>query len=282
VVERSVVEGSRLFLLVALLAGCASTGTAAESSGSRSGRSATKGYEIHEAAEADENDGSRLQMRQDHGFISQEAAQEALTRRWGDLRRCYSEAGTATAFAGGQVKLRFVVSASGATSEVQVTETELGNFEVERCLVAAGRTIAFPRPRGNAAATVDYSLEFQSTGEVAVIDFPDDAAGSNLSALLGQQLGASCQSLGGEEVFATVYVDTAGTVRSAGLASSASLEDEAAACLARALRLATIPLGGVSGHSLGRLKIALRAADLLARTEPPPPRTRKARRPIRR
>jgi TonB family protein len=273
---------SRLFLVSTVLFGCAS----ASATGPGLGQAAAparrvSGYSVHEATDSDENDG-RLQMQQDHGFISQEAAQEAVMRRWAELRSCYREAGAATAFAGGPVTLRFVVAATGAISDVQVAETRLGNFEVERCLLAASRTVAFPRPRGGAPASVDYTLEFQSTGDVAVIDFPDDAVDAKLPGLLGQQLGARCQTLGGDEVFATVYVDAAGTVRSAGLASPASLDGEAASCLARALRKARIPVPAVHGRSLGRLKIALRAADLLARTEPPPAHTRSGRRPPRR
>jgi hypothetical protein len=264
----------------AVLGACASartTGPGPTQVSGSGGRPA--GYGVHEASEAEDGDGSRLQMEQDHGFISQEAAQEALTRRWADLRGCYRVAGTAAAFAGGRVNLHFVVAASGATSEVQIRETQLGNFDVERCLVNAGLTVAFPRPRGGATTSVDYTLEFRSTGEITVIDFPDDAVAANLPALLGQQLGARCPTLGGEQVHATVYVDAAGTVRSAGLASPASLDEDAAACLAKALHLATIPLRGLRGRTLGRLTISLRAADLLARTEPvASSRTRRARR----
>jgi hypothetical protein len=258
--------------------GCA-TGGAPGRGGTHEPGSArrTSGYEVREAADGEDGDGSRLQLEQDHGFISQEAAQSALARRWADLRNCYHAAGTSAAFAGGRVSLRFVVAASGATSEVQVRETQLGNFDVERCLVDTGRTVAFPAPRGGASTTVDYTLEFRSTGEVAVIDLPDDAVAANLPALLGQQLGTRCPTLGGEEVFATVYVNAGGAVQSAGLAAPTSLDQEAATCLAQALHLATIPLRGLRGGNLGRLTIALRAADLLARTEPAR-RSRKARR----
>jgi TonB family protein len=276
VVERSAARFWWLFLTGVL--GCASTAAGGEGMSNPASSRRLSGYSVHEATDAEESDG-RIDVQQDHGFISQEAAQDAVMGRWPALRGCYREAGAATSFAGGPVTLRFLVDPSGATSEVQVAESRLGNYEVERCLQTASRTITFPRPRGGAPASVDYTLDFQPTGEVAVIDVPDDAS---LTALVGQQVGARCQALGGDEVFATLYVDATGAVRSAGLASPASLDGTAADCLATALRKARVLLPAVHGHSLGRVKVALRATDLVAHSNPATTRSRSGRRSVRR
>jgi hypothetical protein len=223
--------------------------------------SSARGFEVQEASEATDTDG--MQVRLDHGFISQEEAQEAVMARWPELRRCYREAGPASAFAGGQVSLRFVVDPTGATSAVQVVESRLGNFEVERCLVGVGRSIRFPRPQGAAVASVDYTLEFHASGETAVVDVPDGAVDTTT---LGEQLASQCEALSGGEVVATVYVDRRGAVRSAGLASSAPLEDSAGACLTQALRRSRIPAGQARNGAVARLRIAL-PADVVARRD---------------
>jgi hypothetical protein len=255
---------SKLLLLGALESGCASVSSPGASLPGESAALApsARGYEIHEASEAADTDG--LQVSLDHGFISQEAAQEAVMRRWPDLRHCYADAGAATAFAGGRVSLRFSVAPSGATSAVDVVETGLGNFAVERCLIGVGRTVSFPRPQGGAPATVEYSLEFQPSGQVAVVDLPDGELDTSLPALLGQ-LATRCDGLGGDEVSATVYVDASGTVRSNGLASATPLDPAAAACLSAALSQATLPRASVRGSTLGRARLSLRATDLVAR-----------------
>jgi hypothetical protein len=252
-------------LVGALLGACAGSQAAAPRAGEETiGRQAARDYEIQEATEASDTD--ELQVRLDHGFISQEAAQEAVMRHWSELRRCYDAAGPATAFAGGAVTLHFVVAPAGTIGALAVTESRLGNFEVERCLVGVGRQVTFPRPQGGADASVDYTLEFQSTGQIAVVDLADGQLDPNLPALL-THLGGRCEGLAGEEVLATLYVDATGAIRSNGLASASPLDPDAAACLSRALGQATVPAGLVASGTLGRLTVKLRS-DLLARREP--------------
>jgi hypothetical protein len=249
-----------------LLVGCASSGGAGPISAGRVENIHQSGYQVHEATEETEGDG--LQVSLDHGFISQEAAQDAVMLRWPQLRRCQSAAGAASDFASGAVTLRFAVAPGGQTAAVQVTDTHLGNHEIEECLIAVGRTVTFPRPQGGAEATVDYTLEFKSSGEVAVVDVPADDP--RIQAQLGQAA-AHCDSPG-SEVTATVYVDAGGAVRSTGLASTAPLLDATATCLAQALRRTPLPPRLAPGSALARLTVPLPSTDLIARDVPAPAR----------
>jgi hypothetical protein len=253
-----------------LAAGCATTESITEDA-RQPARSLTRskptsGYQVREAAEASDTD--ELQIRLEHGLISQEAAQEAVMRRWQELTRCYGQAGAAMGFAGGPVTLRFVVDAKGATSDVRVIDTHLGNFDVERCLIGIGRTIRFPRPQGNAGANVDYTLEFRATGAIAVMDLPAGAIDAELPGLYAR-LGGECEHLGADEVQATLYLDTAGTVRSVGLASEAPFDDRAARCLSATIRRWSVRQAPVQG-GVGRVTVPLRSVDLVAHREPSP------------
>jgi hypothetical protein len=274
-------------ILAVLAAACATTDAPSEV-GRDQGRSPTRGqptgaYEVREASEARDTD--ELQISLERGVISQEAAQDAVARRLPDLTRCYTRAGAAMGFAGGRVSLRFLVDGRGAITDVRVTESRLGNFEVERCLIEVGRTVIFPRPRGNASATVDYSLEFRSTGDLAVTDLAPQVVEPRLPTLYARLGG--CPGLGPEEVTATLYVDTAGAVRSAGLASEEAVAAEAADCVATALRRWTVRLTEVRA-GVGRVTLPLRRADMVSRRETPAqarysrtPTTRGRRRPAR-
>jgi hypothetical protein len=243
------------------LAGCASQSTSlTAASGSLTRGHRTSGYEVHEASETTDTDG--LQVALQHGVIRQEAAQEAITARLRELTRCYGQAGPAMDFAGGVVSLRFIVDARGATTEVRVIESQLGNFEVERCLMSVGAAVKFPRPLGNATATVDYSLEFRSTGEVPVQELPAGQLDAELPALHAR-LYAECQRLGADQVSATVYFDAAGTVRSSGLASPEPVDAAAASCVSTVVRRWHLHAGAVHG-GVGRVTVPLRAADLVA------------------
>jgi hypothetical protein len=264
VARRSIVHAS---LLALCGLGCA---TAPADGDGPPGRTVTRGkptsgYQVREAAEVSDTDGLQLKMEQ--GLISQDAAQQAVMARWKELTRCYGEAGPAMAFAGGPVTLRFMIDAEGNTADVRVVDTRLGNFEVERCLVTVGRTVRFPRPQGNAAARVDYSLEFRPTGAIGVVDLPDDQLDAELPGLFAQLAGA-CDKLGAEQVQATIYVDAVGAVRSVGLASEEAIDDQSGGCVSGAIRrwsVRAVVAGGV-----GRVTVALRGADLLGRGAPSP------------
>ena len=221
----------------------------------------TSGYDVREASDTGDTDG--LQISLEHGVISQEAAQQAVMAEWKELTRCYSEAGPAMGFAGGAVTLRFFVDGHGAITDVRIVESRVGNFEVERCLVGVGRKVRFPQPKGNALAQVDYTLEFRSTGAVAVLDLALDELSAELPALWARLAGACEGGLGADEVAATFYVDAAGAVRSVGLASAASLDESAGRCVSDSIRRWNVRLAAVQG-GVGRVTIPLRNGDLVA------------------
>lgn len=213
----------------------------------------------------------------EHGYISQDDANQAIGRRSKELVRCYARAGVAQEYAGGRVQLHFILDPRGATKSVYVTESALGNFEVEQCLLGVARSIQFARPEGG-EATVDYSLEFRSTGERSVVDLPPDGASEMVPVLL-RQVAADCQRLGVPAVAATLYVGNAAgssgvRVRSVGFAADTALDEATMTCVSRALRVADLP-GKGTGSGLGRVTITLRDAEV---QNPPPLPSRSSRR----
>jgi hypothetical protein len=248
-----------------LLAGCATT-SSNEPLPKKSAR--TTGYEVREARD-DEPERSGIAVQAEHGTLRQDEAEDAIRSRWTTLVRCYARAGEAQRYAGGSVTLRFFVGLDGRATDVHVLESRVGNFDVERCLVHEGRTVAFPQPKGG-PATFEYSLEFRSTGEVSVVDLPAEDVTGELPGFL-PRLAAECdQRLGADEVMATLYIEGRGAVRSVGLAADAALDADAALCVAGALRRWTVPVPVRSG-AVGRVTLALRQQDLLS--TPPPART---------
>jgi hypothetical protein len=198
-------------------------------------------------------DADGLQLTGEQGFLSQGDAEAAIQRRWGELVHCYEAAGSDRDFAGGPVKLRFFVDVQGGVADVHVLESRLGSFDVERCLVRIGRTIAFPRPQGGIQTSFEYSLEFRSSGVQPVVDLPDGALDQALAASLAE-ITVQCGQII-DEVTATIYVDPMGTVLSVGLASSGPLPEGLAACLTHALRRPLPPLPGASTISRGQVAL---------------------------
>jgi hypothetical protein len=258
-----------VWLLVAGLWGAVGCATAGSSAEGPAGRTST--HEVR-AATTDSPDRSGMALQAEEGSLDQDDAEDAIRRHWGKLVRCYDEAGPAKDFAAGPVTLKFEVGRDGKTAGVHVLESKLGSVEVERCLMQASRAIRFPRPHGNAKAFFEYSLEFRSTGEVPVVELPAEATAAALPALL-TKLSLECHELGVEELTATLYIDRQGEVRSLGLASRTPVPEATAACVARSLKAAQIPVE-VEGSAVGRTEMALRNQDVLN----PPPLSRPAKR----
>jgi TonB family protein len=257
----------RLLPLVALVPLACATGNATTRLDGAPARASarTSGYEVREALPDDGEDRGAMGLQAEQGFLSREDAEDAIKRHWRDLVRCYERAGAARDYAGGAVKLRFVVDPQGRPSEVHVLESRLGNLDVERCLVTVGQTITFPRPQNGARTSVEYSLEFRASGEIPVVDLPEGVLARAFLDWL-PRLAEDCPQVGADGVIATVYGESRGTVRSVGFSSATPLPEEAARCLSQSLRRWTVRLEGPRG--LWRGQVALRQEDF---ANPPRP-----------
>src|SRR5207244_266974 len=105
----------------------------------------------------------------------------------------------------------------------------------------------------------------RSTGAVAVLELALEELDAELPGLFTRLAGA-CEGLGADEVAATLYVDAAGTVRSVGLASAASIEESAGRCVSESIRRWNVRLAAVQG-GVGRVTVPLRSGDLITHRE---------------
>jgi hypothetical protein len=211
----------------------------------RTGGRATSGYRPGQTPVTlgDERD-DEVKIKFAAGYLNQGDIDEAMERHTPDLIACYDRAGRARKYASGQVVLRFLVSSSGAVSDVLVVGNQLGNYAVERCLVVEGRKIPFPAPGGGKEADFEYTIEFRASGEVAVIDWQPEAVRRDVAARLPSLAG--CGRPSDEEVHAVAYVQPGGSVVSVGLVSPGRLEIMSAMCVVEQIRKWRLP--GDSSH----------------------------------
>jgi TonB family protein len=169
------------------------------------------------------------------GVYESADVEAALAERMDEVRGCYRRAGRAQRYAGGTVTLRFAVQGDGTTEDVLVIGTDLGNYEVERCLVGVGRTVKFPAPNGNKATTFEYPVEFRSTHELQVLDL-DESIKIEHDMAVSMHLLAGCGPVSETGASAIFYVEPSGAIGSVGLATSSPVNEEAAACTVREMR----------------------------------------------
>jgi hypothetical protein len=188
---------------------------------------------------AGEDDDDGMTLEQSKGALDQRDVDQVLAKRVKSLTPCYEQAGAAQKFASGQVKLRFFVASSGEVSNVLVVSSDVGNFDVERCLITEGRRLKFPPPEGGRATDFEYSLVFHATGEHRVVDWDEEVLAKEV-AHLSPQL-APCGSLGPTPVKAVVYIQPGGAVASAGLACGGPVDMTASACVVEQIRKWRLP-----------------------------------------
>lgn len=179
-----------------------------------------------------------LKLQNTIGVLQEVDVDEILARHHRKMVTCYERVGDQR-FVFGQVRLRFLVERTGRVSDVLVVASTLGHYAVERCLVVEARRIEFPPPEGDTATDFDYSLTFRSPSGVTV--WTRESA--PFAATLAGQMTAlsSCGPIGEAPVEATVYVDAVGAVASAGLASDAPMNAQAAICAVERLRAFRVP-----------------------------------------
>jgi hypothetical protein len=165
------------------------------------------------------------------GYLNQGDVSATMEQHTAQLTSCYERAGGAAKFAGGVVKLRFLVGPDGVVHDVLVIDTEIGNYPVERCLVVEGRKIPFPKPGGGSGADFEYSLEFRSSKQTHVVDWQKDVLRKRVVAKLPSLVRCGNPGVGDRPVAAVAYISPRGYIVSVGLASAGQLDTMAAMCV---------------------------------------------------
>lgn len=174
-----------------------------------------------------DGDDASMDMQMSIGYLDERTVDRAMARHVPLMVDCFDRAGEARRYLSGQIVLRFVVEANGSVSDINVIKNELGNYAVERCLIDAGRRIAFPAPEGNRRTDFEYSMRFRSTGEIRVLDWRGDDVAVRAASTMNF---SSCGALGPERVEAIAYVEPAGTIGSVGFVSQGPINPIAASC----------------------------------------------------
>jgi hypothetical protein len=173
------------------------------------------------------------------GTLDDGAVQLAVQKHAAAIEACFKEQAGTKRYLGGAVALRLRVARDGSVKSV-VARSELGSWEVEKCLVGIARKVTFARPRGG-EAEVELPLEFPPRSA------PQEGDGEELSRKL--DLGRCGRGPAGVQV--TAYVGPGGRVTSAGFSADAAFPDawgDCAAARARALKLRD-PRGKVVKHA---------------------------------
>ncbi len=102
------------------------------------------------------------------GTISKEAIDAALTPHQQAMMDCYTQKVGKRRFLGGEVRLMWELKADGAVKSVKL-DSNLGAWDVEKCLLDIAWSAKFDRPTGG-DAEFDLPLNFSATRSTAIWD----------------------------------------------------------------------------------------------------------------
>lgn len=100
--------------------------------------------------------------------------QSVIKRHLPQIRYCYEKVLIRSPTLFGKVATRFVIASNGQVQSAEITESTLGDAEVERCVVAKIQTWRFPRPRGEGIVVVRYPFVFTTSPDVDAKELPHD------------------------------------------------------------------------------------------------------------
>lgn len=176
----------------------------------------------------DEEPDDGLQVEGLRGRIDTYDIQQGVEPHAQAIDDCFTQNRGKRRWLGGQVELAFQVGAEGQVESVHVSQSNLGAWPVERCLLEVARGMTFVKPKGGPTAEFTLPLAFASRTP------PDDwdEARSGAEVAPHEDALAACSESGTPPQVATVtlYVGTRGQVQSVGFASGGPVDEAWAAC----------------------------------------------------
>lgn len=165
------------------------------------------------------------------------------------LSACYHGKVGRQRYIGGDIEFKFLIARSGEVKQVQLHKSDLGAWQVEKCLLETARQMTFARPKGG-EAEFTLPLEFSATRSTRWLE--EDVGLQQVKPFLKElrECARETSTRNPRGVMVTVYVGPRGVVKSAGFANAGKREIAAewADCAEAKIRAWTLadPLGRIA------------------------------------
>ncbi len=94
------------------------------------------------------------------GKLSDGQLNGVFSRARSSFRRCYDDRLVKKPKIGGEIILALTVLPSGDTKNVRLSEDEIGDLPLAKCILSLAQELRFPRPKFNGEVDVTYPLSF--------------------------------------------------------------------------------------------------------------------------
>lgn len=208
----------RLALLAAALLACGGSEKSSDGPGGRDkielgDRSSERRSGV--PGDEDEEEDGDIQISGTRGKLDSYDIEKGMEPHKTDLAQCYHAKIKRTKFVAGKVQLKYLVARDGTVKSVQVSESDLGAWPVEKCLLDIARSMQFPKPKGGEA---HFSLPLDFSANRPIQWWNEERVDQEVGDVMSEL--SECEG-SASDVWVTLYVGTRGKVKSAGFASAA-------------------------------------------------------------
>ena len=159
------------------------------------------------------------------GHMDPDVVDAGIAAHKSDLEECFTNQVGNRRWLGGKVTLRWDISKAGDVTRVMLSESDLGAWPIEKCLLGIARIATFGKPIGGKA---DFAIPLEFAPRGPFINWEEDqtrkALGTQLTKLAACAKGKVRAPSG---VTITLYVGPRGMPQSVGFSSPKTVIDDA-------------------------------------------------------
>jgi hypothetical protein len=188
----------------------------------------------------DPDDG--LDMMQECGGMNENKIRRAVKRVQGELGECLMAGYDEVEFLGGDVQFLIEINSQGRAQAVYVEQSDIGSYSVEQCMANALSDRRWPKPVGALIGVAHTGMGFSPPEGMRE---PLNWTASDIQSHLDKEKShfSECGTEGGPFKF-TAYIDSSGTVMSAGVSHTDAGGSDVSRCLLEKVQSSRFPSPG--------------------------------------
>ena len=166
-----------------------------------------------------EDDDDGVQIAGLKGRLDPYDIKQGLAPHQNDLFACFTDKVGRRKYLGGGVEFQFVVNPDGTVKRAFMLRSDLGNWDMEKCMLDICQSMTFAKPQGRAEADFTVPLEFDARR--VVVTWDDARVQEVVTEEQVATLSACAEETGVADpsgVWLTIYVGSRGKVLSVGMA----------------------------------------------------------------
>jgi hypothetical protein len=183
--------------------------------------------------EDNEVEDSQVTVVNAKGHMDKAAVEAGISPHNEELTDCYMKNVKRRRWLGGHVLIHWDIKQDGTVTAVKLmSESDLGAWPIEKCLLEVARSASFDKPIGGDA---DFSLPLDFSAKGASLPWSEDQALRAVGGQLGKLEACDKKHARPHDVTITLYVGAHGRAQSVGFSSdSTEIDDKWAECATKA------------------------------------------------